>query len=101
MASTIAPTDRYKLVFFTPPLDLPKIKEAIFSTGAGTYSKYTEVCFTTPGIGQFRPGPEANPAIGERGKLEELGEVRCEILCSGRDQATQAVQALKRLDDLI
>ena len=69
---------KYKLVFFTPPLDLPKIKEAIFKTGAGSYpgpGGYTEVCFTTPGIGQFKPGDSAKPHIGAPGKLEEVGAV--------------------------
>ncbi|PNS21252.1 Guanine nucleotide-binding protein subunit beta-like protein [Sphaceloma murrayae] len=95
MSSTSSPSDRYKLVFFTPPLDLQKVKTAIFSTGAGTIGKYHECCFTTPGVGQFRPGNGTNPHIGEAGKVEEVGEVRCEILCNGREQARSAVQALK------
>jgi len=90
---------KYKLVFFTPPLDLPKIKEAIFKTGAGSYpgsGGYTEVCFTTPGIGQFKPGDSAKPHIGAPGKLEEVGEVKCEIFCGGHEIAEAAVAALKR-----
>ncbi|KAF2157144.1 hypothetical protein K461DRAFT_317289 [Myriangium duriaei CBS 260.36] len=96
MASTSASADRYKLVWFTPPTHLAQIKEAVFATGAGSYAKYTQVCFTTPGIGQFKPSADANPTIGEPGKLEEVGEVRCEVLCTTRDQAKQAVEALKR-----
>lgn len=92
-------TAKYKLIFFTPPPSLSKIKEAIFKTGAGRYpgpGGYTEVCFTTPGIGQFKPGESANPHIGAPGKLEEVGEVKCEIFCGGRDIAEAAVAALKR-----
>lgn len=51
-----------------------------------------------PGVGQFRPGNSANPSIGEKGKLEEVGEVRCEILCVGEGVARQAVEALKQYD---
>lgn len=87
--------DRYKLVFFCPPTALPALKTAIFATGAGHYPKYSECCFTTPGIGQFRPSANANPNIGTPGELEEVGEVRCEILCTGRDVVGRAVQALK------
>ena len=90
---------RYKLIFFTPPQDLVKIKAAIFSTGAGSYpgpGGYTEVCFTTPGIGQLKPGPGANPHIGTPGQVEEVGEVKCEILCDGSEVAKKAVVALKR-----
>lgn len=87
---------RYKLVFFTPPSYLSDIKEAIFTTGAGSYDKYINVCFTCPGTGQFMPTAEAKPAIGQPGKLEELEEVRCEVICNGTEQAKQAVAALKR-----
>jgi hypothetical protein len=90
---------RYKLVFFAPPAALPSIKAALFAARAGRYpgkGDYTEVCFTTPGVGQFRPGDSAKPHIGEPGKLEEVGEVRCETLCVGREVAEQAVEALKK-----
>lgn len=90
---------KYKLVFFTPPADLPKIKQSVFETGAGSYpgpGGYTEVCFTTPGIGQFKPGGSAQPHIGAPGKLEEVGEVKCEIFCGDRGVAEAAVAALKR-----
>lgn len=92
-------SDRYKLIFFAPPQNLPAIKEAIFAAGAGRYpgaGGYTECCFTSSGVGQFRPGSTANPHIGEVGKLEEVEEVRCETLCVGRDVAKAAVEALKR-----
>ena len=98
MASSSQPT-RYKLVFFAPPLDLPPIKEAIFAIGAGSYpgsGSYTKCAFTTPGIGQFLPGDDAKPAIGEPGKLEEVGEARVEILCVGEGVAKEAVAALKK-----
>ncbi len=98
MASASEPT-RYKLVFFAPPSSLPPIKEAIFATAAGSYpgpGNYTRCCFTTPGIGQFLPGESAKPAIGEPGKVEEVGEVRCEIICVGQNVAKEAVAALKR-----
>lgn len=87
---------RYKLVFFTPPQSLPDIKAAIFAAGAGTYPNYSECCFTTPGVGQFRPGDSANPAIGSKGQLEEVGEVKCETVCNGREITEQAVAALKK-----
>ncbi|KAK5172705.1 uncharacterized protein LTR77_002825 [Saxophila tyrrhenica] len=89
---------RYKLVFFAPPAALPPIKDAVFATGAGSYpgqGDYTKVCFTTPGIGQFLPGANAKPAIGEPGKVEEVGEVRCETICVGRKVTEDAVAALK------
>ena len=95
-SSTPAYQTRYKLIFFTPPQYLPQLKSAIFATGAGSYSNYSQCCFTTPGVGQFRPGDKANPTIGTPGTVEEVGEVRCEILCSGEEVVTEAVVALKK-----
>jgi hypothetical protein len=87
---------RYKLVFFTPLQSLSEIKTAIFAAGAGTHPGYSEVCFATPGIGQFKPGESATPAVGAKGKLEEVEEVRCETICNGREVAKLAVAALKK-----
>ncbi|WPH04278.1 GTP cyclohydrolase 1 type 2/Nif3 [Acrodontium crateriforme] len=89
---------RYKLIFFTPPPNLETIKTAIFATGAGRYpgkGDYSEVCFTTAGASQFRPGHSSNPTIGQPGRLEEVAEVRCEILCCGEQVVRDAVEALK------
>lgn len=105
MSADKAKEERYKLIFFAPPQDLPGLKTALFATGAGGYpnagsgtggSSYTEACFTTPGIGQFRPGEGARPHVGAPDQLEEVGEVRCEMICFGRDIVREAVGALKR-----
>ena len=89
---------RFKLVFNVPPPALAACKAAIFAAGAGRYpgaGNYIECCWTTMGIGQFRPGDAANPHIGEPGVLEETPEVRVEALCVGEDVARRAVAALK------
>lgn len=89
---------RYTLTFFTPHTALQKCKAAIFAAGAGRYpgaGNYTEACFVSSGTGQFRPGAGANPAIGARGELEEVEEVRVETICVGEDIARDAVKALK------
>jgi hypothetical protein len=100
MATTAAATlTRYKLIFFVPPPSLSACKTAIFAAGAGRYpgpGKYTEVCWTSLGTGQFRPGDSAKPAIGSVGKLEQLEEVRVETLCQGEEVVRRAVEALKR-----
>lgn len=92
----MASSPRYKFVFFTPPQHLDELKKAIFATGAGTHTEHSEVCFVTPGITQFRPSGNATPAIGEKGQLEEVGEVRCEMLCKNRGIVERAVEAFKK-----
>jgi hypothetical protein len=69
---------RFEFVFFVPPSHLSACKPAVFAAGAGRYpgpSGYRECCFASRGTGRFRPGNEANPAIGEMGNLEEVEEV--------------------------
>ncbi|KAH8171669.1 hypothetical protein LIA77_08436 [Sarocladium implicatum] len=95
--SSTTPT-KYSLVFYAPSDAIPACKAAIFEAGAGKYpgpGGYTDVCWSTTGNGQFRPGITANPTIGKQGQLEELAETRVEILCVGIDVAKNAVKALK------
>ena len=89
-------TERFKLVFFVPPSDLEKCKEAIFATGAGTFpgEKYSKCAFQTTGTGQFLPSDTANPAIGETGTLESVDEVKVEIMCFSRGVMVRAVEEL-------
>ncbi|KAI9810836.1 MAG: hypothetical protein M1827_006043 [Pycnora praestabilis] len=99
MASPPAPPiNRYKLLFTVPTTHLETCKNAVFKTGAGQYpgpGHYTQICFETLGIGQFRPGEGANPNIGQVGELERVQEVKCEVLCVGEDIVQKAVKALK------
>ncbi|KAH6857048.1 GTP cyclohydrolase 1 type 2/Nif3 [Chaetomium sp. MPI-CAGE-AT-0009] len=91
---------RYKLVFHVPPAALEACKAAVFAAGAGRYpgsGNYTEVCYISPGTGQFRPGDTAKPHIGTPGALEQVEETRVETLCVGEEAARKAVAALKKV----
>ncbi|CAI4215038.1 unnamed protein product [Parascedosporium putredinis] len=90
---------RFTLVFYVPMAAVEACKTAIFAAGAGKYpgqGEYTECCFTSHGMGQFRPGDAANPHIGQVGALEKVEEARVETLCVGEDVARKAVEALKK-----
>lgn len=91
---------RYKLIFFTPPHPLEKIKAALFAVGAGTHinSKYTHCAFESPGTNQFLPIADkgAKPYTGSLGKIEKVEEVRVEMLCCGEEVVRNAVKVLKR-----
>ncbi len=92
--------ERFKLLFTVPHSHLEEVKAAIFAAGAGTSpdGKYTQVCFQSPGIGQFRAEPSsgAKPFVGELGVLEHVEEMKVETLCVGREVVREAVDALKR-----
>lgn len=84
----------YKLVFYVPVPDLEKVKNAVFSAGAGKIGEYQECCWQVAGTGQFRPSAAANPFIGQAGKLEQVEEYRVEMVCAD-ELIHAAVQALK------
>ena len=94
------PPTHYKLIFTVPASHLQACKDAIFSAGAGTYGpqeqgKYTQVCFETSGVEQFKPGNGANPALGKIGELERVEARKVEVLCVGEEVVKRAVGRLK------
>lgn len=85
----------YKLAFFVPDTHAEAVKEAVFATGAGAIGDYDRCCFTTQGIGQFRPSAEANPFLGRMGETEYVSEQRIEMVCADA-LIHQAIAALKQ-----
>jgi len=87
--------DNYKLVVFVPVESLAKVSNAIFAAGAGAIGNYSHCSFGTEGTGTFLPGRGARPAIGRKGKLERVAEIRFEsIVPAGKLEAV--VVALKK-----
>jgi hypothetical protein len=74
---------RFKIVVYTPEGDAQGVRDAMTRAGAGVIGDYTDCTFTCKGVGRFRPGPGARPAIGASGALEEVAEDRIEIVCGG------------------
>ena len=59
----MAALQKFKLTYFVPTQSLSATKSAIFAAGAGRYPNYSECCFVTKGIGQFRPVGDAVPKV--------------------------------------
>jgi len=74
-----------KLVVFVPPSDEQNVLAALFETPAGRIGAYSDCSFRVRGKGTFRPGPAARPAIGHRGRLSEVDEVRIEAVVPRKD----------------
>jgi dinuclear metal center YbgI/SA1388 family protein len=85
-----------KLAFFCPVENTQSVLEALFEAGAGEIGEYRNCSFRSEGLGTFLPGENANPATGERGKLETVKEHRVEVMLPSHLQA-QALRALKRV----
>ncbi len=84
----------YKLSFFVPQEALEAVKAALFEAGAGCIGDYDQCCWQVKGLGQFRPLPGSDPAIGDRKKLTTLEEWKVELVCE-ENCIQAAVKALK------
>jgi len=69
-----------KLVVFIPEENVDAVAQALAGTGAGVIGNYTECTFRTRGTGTFRGGEDANPYLGEKGRLEKVEEIRLETV---------------------
>lgn len=72
--------NNYKLIVFIPTDAVNKVAEAIFKAGAGAIGNYTKCSFQSPGEGSFLPMDGSNPALGKRGQLEKVNEIKFESI---------------------
>jgi len=79
------PTQAHKLIAFVPEADVERVAEALSEAGAGEIGDYTRCSYRLRGQGTFLPGDAANPAIGSRGELEHVDELRLEMVAPARN----------------
>ena len=72
--------DNYKLVVFVPVESAAKVSNAVFAAGAGAIGNYSNCGFGAEGTGSFLPLKGAKPAIGRKGRLEKVAEIRFETI---------------------
>ncbi|MEO7033754.1 MAG: Nif3-like dinuclear metal center hexameric protein [Polyangiaceae bacterium] len=74
----------FKLVIFVPRSHVSALRSALAQElGAGSIGNYTECSYELDGQGSFFGNDAASPAVGERGKLEFVAEIRLEMRCPG------------------
>ena len=69
-----------KLVTFVPRTHEGPVVDALHQAGAGQIGNYEYCSFRVAGQGYFRPNENANPHLGQRGELEQVDEIRIEIV---------------------
>lgn len=69
-----------KLVTFVPDSHQGQVLDALHRAGAGNIGQYDQCSFITTGTGSFRPLENANPFLGKKGSLEQVAEVRIEVI---------------------
>ena len=79
---TVLKTNNYKTVsVFVPKEYSEKVKNAVFSEGAGEYDNYGCCAYTTEGKGQFLPLENAKPFIGNQNELTFTEEEKITFIC--------------------
>ena len=87
--------DNYKLVVFVPVESVAEVSNAVFAAGAGAIGNYSNCGFGAEGTGTFLPLEGAKPAIGKKGKLEKVLEIRFETIVPA-EKVDKVVTAMKK-----
>jgi dinuclear metal center YbgI/SA1388 family protein len=84
----------YKVVTFIPLKHVTPVAQAMYEAGAGRIGHYAQCGFQTEGTGTFLPLDQANPFVGQSGKLEQLQEIRLETVVQA-DRVQAVIAALR------
>lgn len=94
LEASSASSGRVKIVTFVPEDEVDRVRNALASAGAGRIGDYELCSFTVSGTGSFFGREGAKPAVGEAGRLEQVSEVRLEMICPTSNEAL-AVETLR------
>lgn len=84
----------FKLITFVPVDSVNKVVEAMFDAGAGSIGNYSKCSFQSEGTGTFLPMQGAKPAIGKKGKLEKVNEIKLESIV-GESKIADVITAMR------
>lgn len=87
-------SEQCKVVTFCPAESVDAIRSGLATIGAGRIGDYQLCSFEMKGQGTFFGGEDTNPAVGERGSLQRVDEVRLEMVC-GKSNLALAVMTLR------
>jgi hypothetical protein len=86
--------NQVKIVTFVPLKNADAVRRALGNAGAGVIGEYSFCSYSVIGKGRFLPSGNANPHIGESGKLEVVEEERIEVVCD-RNKARGVIAAMR------
>ena len=69
-----------QLVSYVPSAQAEKVRNSLYSVGAGSLGEYSECSFSVSGKGTFKGSSNSNPQVGEKEVREEVAEERIEVL---------------------
>ena len=82
-----------KLLTFVPVKEASKVREALFSVGAGEIGNYSNCSFNLKGNGSFNGNENSNPTIGQKGETHFEEEIQIGITFH-KHKENQVIQAL-------
>src|SRR4030042_105515 len=88
-------SENYKLIVFIPIDSIDKVSDAIFAAGAGWIGNYSNCSFRAEGTGTFLPLKGAKPAVGKRGRLEKVPEIKFETIVP-EEKLETVIAAMKK-----
>jgi dinuclear metal center YbgI/SA1388 family protein len=83
-----------KIAVFVPEQHVDAVAAAMARSGAGVIGEYQSCSFRMTGKGTFRGSARSTPALGKPLRLEEVSEVRLEMIVP-RPSVTAVVAAMK------
>lgn len=69
-----------KIAVFCPENEVERVRIAMSEAGAGIIGAYRQCSFNIKGYGTFFGTEATAPSVGEKGKLEQVDEIRLEML---------------------
>ena len=86
---------KVKIITTIPVKNVTAVRDAICKAGAGIIGNYTFCTMSTKCTGTFIPNKNANPYIGENGKMEYVEEEKLEAVCE-IEKVKAVVSALRK-----
>lgn len=83
----------YKIVTYVPQSHIGKVRQAMWSAGAGTIGAYDCCSYASEGNGTFRAQEDCNSFVGEINKLHTEPELRLEMVVP-KDKLGRVVVAI-------
>jgi len=72
--------NQYKISVFVPGDHVEEVADAIFNAGGGIIGEYSRCSFRTGGTGTFFGSNKTTPFLGEKGKQEQVSEIKLEAI---------------------
>lgn len=82
-----------KIVTFCPVSHAEKVRNAMFSKGAGKIGEYGSCSFNSEGLGTFKGSDKSQPFVGTQNKLHYESELKIETIAYAH-QVNQIIAAL-------